>query len=187
MVERKVKKRTMKTSPKRTRKTSPKRTRKTSPKRTRKTSPKRTRKTSPRRKRRTKSKRLNPGYLRRLYDDYAGRYGIRRQTGRVTEEFSGSLETEEELQRRLLLERAAQTLSVRYHNTYLTNYDLHMVNARTKAAQRLLLQRFELEMRSAIRIQNQRAINGLSLGESRTVRSMALQMVLNMISEQYRL
>ena len=195
MVERKVKKRTSpkrtrKTSPKRTRKTSPKRTRKTSPKRTRKTSPKRTRKTSPRRKKRTKSKRLNPGYFRRLYDNYMGRHGTNRQTGRVVEDFSGSLEDEEELERRLLLEREIKARSERYLRDFSnSDYRNDMRNARTKISQRLILGRFETGIIQQINIQklNQITINGLDLGESTAVRSRGLRMTIDELNQRYGL
>ena len=185
MVERKVKKRTRKTSPKRTRKTSPKRTRKTSPKRTRRTSP----------RRKIRSKRLNPSPFRRYYNrlrNYLDPDGDRQTGSRfqgasaMTESYIAEINAED--QRRSVLERAADALSHRYHSTFLySHYSTEMANAITKTAQRLLLERFHQEMVQKIRIQNRTAIRGLTLEESRTVRSMALQMVLNMISEQYRL
>ena len=193
MVERKVKKRT---SPKRTRKTSPKRTRKTSPKRTRKTSPKRTRKTSPRRKRKTRSKRLNPSPVRGIYNRILNRInGGDRQTGYLDPGvISGRTEAYEarvaaEAARDELVERKAQDLSVIYHNEFLSNYSIDVIYARSKTAQKVLLNQFHNKMLTRISEEQvtEQPIAGFSLRESNRAKVAGLNMVIDMIKEQYRL
>ena len=121
-----------------------------------------------------------------MLDNYRGRYGSSRQTGGVEEDFRGSLETEEELERRLLLERAADALSHRYHSAFLySHYSNDIVNAISKTSRRLLLGRFHEEMLEQIRRQYENTIVGLSLGESRSVRLMGLHIVMDMLEKQY--
>ena len=192
--DKKSPKKTRKTSPWRVNRTSPKKTRKTSPRRVKRTSPKKTRKTSPRRVKRTSPRRriryrkLNPpGFFGRLNDNLRGRFGEGRQSGgrgRGSEEYGDiTLETEEELERRLKIEEESQNY---YRDFISSDHYKNMRGAIYKFEQERLLNHWLAGKIKEIK-RDQSLLPGYDLEESTKIRKQALRKTLDRIKERFRI
>ena len=122
-----------------------------------------------------------------------GRYGSSRQTGIDREGVTGpTLESmeEEAVEREVLVERYAELLKDKYHTVFLqSKYNLEIANAITRYRKILLLEQFNGQILTSISLQQgtRPPLRGLSRQESNRAKLLGLDMLIDMIKEQYGL